>query len=389
MTDKETEKRIEEKYIWGKVLYFQGNAPMERRERGWEYLNEAYNGGHVDAGFMIGYVAFANPFSEELYLRRGDGTTTTLTRDMGWKMLWEAAAAGSVRAKNYLDQICEKPARTADSPAEPDHPERTVFRDYKGPLKDFDGKVIDLRKEGLRTPVDAVLKYEDGMNILDLSLNLQFIYPDPIGEEQAAFEKAVKEGIKAWEGTYEVFGGQKVTVRLHITEEDRLFDNVIVLAYTESYKKEMDKFVEKTKDVSFLKKKNYLVQNTAASTLAFSKWSATGRKGILLKPVTGSFADAEVMKDLTRHEFGHVLGLGDLYVAEGLGFEGVKPGTYYDLDPFYVSGGRYHLIMCDPRGIISGNDIEMVILAFSTNRMQLYQKGIPGGVISEALGRGN
>jgi hypothetical protein len=44
--------------------------------------------------------------------------------------------------------------------------------------------------------------------------------------------------------------------------------------------------------------------------------------------------------------------------------------------------------MSDERGIISNNDIEMVLLAFSENCMQCYQ---PRGKmqISEALGKGN
>ena len=45
--------------------------------------------------------------------------------------------------------------------------------------------------------------------------------------------------------------------------------------------------------------------------------------------------------------------------------------------------------MCDHHGPISNNDIEMVILAFRENKMQLFQKQKSKDKESEALGKGN
>ena len=44
--------------------------------------------------------------------------------------------------------------------------------------------------------------------------------------------------------------------------------------------------------------------------------------------------------------------------------------------------------MCDHYGPVSNNDIEMVILAFCENQMQLYQQERRKKV-SKALGKGN
>ena len=56
---------------------------------------------------------------------------------------------------------------------------------------------------------------------------------------------------------------------------------------------------------------------------------------------------------------------------------------------FYIGNKAYNLVMCDRDGVISNNDIEMVLLAFMKNKMQNYQKDQLSGEISEALGRGN
>lgn len=90
-----------------------------------------------------------------------------------------------------------------------------------------------------------------------------------------------------------------------------------------------------------------------------------------------------------RHEFGHVLGLGDLYASAVDDLPGVEQGTYPELDSYVITGKRYNLVMCDHYGPISNNDIEMVLLAFRDNKPQLYQPDKLYGVISDALGKGN
>lgn len=45
--------------------------------------------------------------------------------------------------------------------------------------------------------------------------------------------------------------------------------------------------------------------------------------------------------------------------------------------------------MCNGRGMISNNDIEMVVLALSENEMQYYVEDAQGNKPSKALGKGN
>lgn len=92
---------------------------------------------------------------------------------------------------------------------------------------------------------------------------------------------------------------------------------------------------------------------------------------------------------VAKHELGYALGLGDLYQSTVDSLGGVKKGTYADLDSYAVTDSFYNLVMCDHHGPISNNDIEMVILAFKENRMQLFQPMKLKGKISTALGRGN
>ena len=84
-----------------------------------------------------------------------------------------------------------------------------------------------------------------------------------------------------------------------------------------------------------------------------------------------------------------MLGLGDLYASETDGLEGVEPAAYDEVDCFRLFGRTYHLVMCDPTAPVSNNDIEMVLLAFSRNRFQRFQKDSTGNQLSEALGKGN
>ena len=50
-----------------------------------------------------------------------------------------------------------------------------------------------------------------------------------------------------------------------------------------------------------------------------------------------------------------------------------------------MNNGVYNLVMCGREGMISDNDIEMVILALVTGEKQEYQ----GEKVSKALGRDN
>ena len=100
------------------------------------------------------------------------------------------------------------------------------------------------------------------------------------------------------------------------------------------------------------------------------------------------FNDYNEIRHVAKHEFGHALGLGDLYASKSDNLTGVNKGQFAELDSYYVSDKVYNLVMCDHHGPVSNNDIEMIILAFRENKMQNYQQQLTKK-ISEALGKGN
>jgi len=285
-------------------------------------------------------------------------------------------------ARTYLNQYCDARYRKS-----------VVFDGEKfinKPLTGFDGKRIKINKKGALTPVDAVLEYVDGENILTLSANICFFDNEYVLSDKDMFYAAVYEGFKAWEGEYEVFGGQKLRVVVELTEEDRAFDNVYVIPLDRGTREKVTEIWERFGS----EKIKTRVRGTFSAGRSFAgigigKWSASSRKIIVIQSTDGDFGNFEEILHTAKHEFGHVLGLGDLYRNEVDGYSGVDKGTYSELDGYYITDNIYNLVMCDSHGPISNNDIEMVVLAFSENRMQNYQKRKVREKISAALGKGN
>ena len=254
----------------------------------------------------------------------------------------------------------------------------------------LDGKEIHINRTGLLTPVDAVLKYANGRNVLTLNLNLAFLEEEEGLPNVGKLHKAVIRGIRSWAGSYTVFGGQRLRVDISVTTEPRWFDNVYVIICSGSIAKTMDGVWGSIPLRSARENRNLLLRDhRAMAGVGFGKWSVRSRKFILLQTSNGRFDDYREITDIIRHEFGHVLGLGDLYAEPERDMPGVPAGTYPELDAYVADGRAYNLVMCNSSGKITDNDMEMVVLAFSKNRPQSYQPCRYAAVVSEALGKGN
>lgn len=359
----------EEKREIGKA-YFYGDVSREEKNYGLKLIIEAHKEGDPEATYLVARLMLRGVLS----IKSGNANEHALT------LMCSAANKGCIQARAFLNSYCRlryEEGYAVNLPKRSD-----------GALVDFDGKPIKIDRQGVFTPVDAVLEYKDGRNILTLSANVVFRYVEEINNAER-FERAVFRGLLAWEGDYEVFGGQKLSVRVNLTSEDNLYDNLIIIPLTDELSAKTQAL---TNIITGKERKTQITDifnNKRSFASAGLKWSVNSRKIILLQSRNGKFDDYEEIMHVAKHEFGHVLGLGDLYESSVDSLGGVEKGTYAELDSYVIKDKFYNLVMCDYNGPISNNDIEMVVLAYRDNEMQLYQPGKIKGKISSALGKGN
>ena len=354
----------------GKQLMFSPDSTSEEKNRGFALLWSACKRGDPEARFIIGKLLFDGKLS----VKEGD------RQSAGLNYIRLAANKEYMPARSFLSAWCMKNYRDAFPAAETEN----------GPLTDFEGNRIVIHRTGNLVPVDAVLEYTaEGKNILTFSLNLSILDEGADVADPAALKKAVIDGIRMWEGHYTVFGGQQLEIKINITEEERLFDNVVIVLMAGKMLRYVNKALSFRHSEAAARTKAAIRDKRSQATMGIKKWTVRSRKNILLHSQTGRFDDYDEITHVIKHEFGHVLGLGDLYQESEAGLPGVPAGSYSELDCFIVTDQLYNLVMCDHHGIISNNDVEMVVLAFSENRMQQYQPSKRIKTISKALGRGN
>ena len=339
------------------------------RSEGIAYILKAYKGGDAEATYIVGLLMFHGVLTPA----SGDREECALG------IMCNAAKKGSIQARALLNSYClsrySKKIKPTSAP--------------NGPLVDFDGKPIKIRRTGRFTPIDAVLEYVDGVNILTLSVNVKFWCFEDLYDTKG-FIKAVIDGIMEWQGEYTVFGNQTLRVVLNITSEDRIWDNLIVVPMTDEISEATLKIANAIGNKKNKEHFNSMITSKRSFAVpGFGRWSTRSRKLIYILSENGKFDDFEEIKHVAKHEFGHALGLGDLYESESDNLGGVAKGTYSELDGYYLIDKNYNLVMCDHHGPISNNDIEMVVLAFRENKAQLYQPSNFKGKISKALGKGN
>lgn len=362
----------EQKREIGKAYYFSTDSDAEKKEYGFKLIFDAFMEREPEATFIIARMLLDGV----IHIKSDDETEYALT------LMSMAADNGCIQARAYLNRYCEDRYKKEYNALVTDAPD--------GVLVDFAGKPIKINRRGVFTPVDATLDYQCGKNVLTLSANLMFLYDcnDEIADKDK-FESAVYRGLHAWEGEYEVFGGQKLYVKVDLTNNPNLFDNIYILPVTSEISSNILNISNIISSSEHKERLSDIMSSKRSFAISGFKWSVNSRKIIYIQSHNGKFDDYDEIMHVAKHEFGHTVGLGDLYSSEIDSLPGVVKGTYNELDCYSITDKYYNLVMCDHHGPISNNDIEMVILAFKENEMQLYQPSKKSDNASTALGNGN
>ncbi len=370
MSDEMNERSAEWYRERGKLLFFGYGDDAERRSEGLSCLIRAYLMSDPEASYHVAVLMLDGVLKPSV----GNAEEEAL------RILRRYADSGYLPSRELLNRIClsryERAFGGETSEREP------------GPLTDFDGEPIRIDRKGLLTPIDAELEYSGGKNVLRLSADIRFIYAEDL-PDVGLFERAVLDGMRKWQGEYTVFGGQKLSVEVRLTVGQNRFDHVIVVPLTSNVAAMTGKLMNAVGTEGKKEEIDDLMRNKRSFAISGPAWSVRSRKIIYIQSEDGRFLDAAEISDVAKHEFGHALGLGDLYENPGDGLAGVGKGSYRELDSFLVSDKLYRLVMCDHHGPISNNDVEMILLAFRDNEMQLYQARKGKGKVSSALGKGN
>lgn len=271
-------------------------------------------------------------------------------------LLHYAASAFSEDAAAKLKEICEEEKRKLCPVTE---------RDESEPLTDENGEEIAFDCSGKEYPVEAVLHRENGKTYLDLNAKIRFVYPPAAKYRHFAhiFENAVRKGLKAWEGTYSVFDGHKVTFRVNLTEDPEADGKYVPISPADrnDYYNIESSLPDLSED-SFVR----------GAVFQQKQWSPSSDKNIVILNENQRYSFALSVEHVTKHEFGHVLGVGDVYNKRSGEIETVQPEIYRNLKPYFC-GHNYFLTMDGSAAApVSDLEAEMVLRAFLEKQYQSF-----------------
>ena len=353
-----------------KTIYENSEATSEERTKAFEYLrwaawkNDAEGSFHFGRNMLLGKIRIKEANSHE----------------RGMYYMERAARLGYPGAQKELDNFCNFRYRRLVGDKIP--------LQAPAPLRDFDNWKVKIKHTG-KIPVNAVLDFVGGMNTLWLTPNVNIMIDDDEVADWGKMEKAITDGMKAWEGVYTVFGGQKLAVVVDVNICNRFLGTINIMSARGDMARNVLKIMGNLGGVVKQRGENAFTNYHTFSTVGMKAWSVKSNKSIMLYDGTGRFDDYEQIKRDIKCEFGSMLGLGNMLLTDNGKELFIPKGTYPELDPYYIENGRYNLVMCNGRGVISNNDIEMVVLALSENKMQYYLEDSHGNKPSKALGKGN
>ena len=172
----------------GKNCFLNSNGDEKKRSEGIQALIKAQSLGDTEATYIVARLILDGVLKSSAI----DQQEYALT------LMCSSANSGCIQARAFLNAYCEERYQEENDDLQ--------VIESNDTLVDFYGKPIKINRQGVLTPVDAVLTNEDGLNVLTLSVNIMFLYGEEITNPEK-FEQSVYDGILAWQGEYEVFGG--------------------------------------------------------------------------------------------------------------------------------------------------------------------------------------
>ena len=158
----------------GKAYFFGKNSDAEKKSQGLKMILEAHKAKDPEATYLVARLLLDGVLK----------TTAENSVERALMLMCFAANEGCVQSRAFLNQYCRE--RYTEKHSAP--------KVQQGVLTDFDGVPIRIKRQGLFTPIDAVLTCENGKNILTLRANISFIYGETLASAPS-FERAVIRGI--------------------------------------------------------------------------------------------------------------------------------------------------------------------------------------------------